>query len=156
MLSADNVNASQNKPARNSLDNAAQTPHDQALKPLEHCSTLLAMMNWSHMDSDLCQHVITFINMALDSPEGPHKGFPECLALRHRLVVALLDKGLMRVIADLQELVQESLFQVQSMALATRLLQCDASFCTALISITAKLFHLFCYKQHCILLLQST
>ena len=70
------------------------------------------MMTWDHLDSDLCQHVITFINTALDSPDGPHKGHAKCLALRQRLVTALLDQGLMRGITDLQDLVQESLFQV--------------------------------------------
>ena len=70
-------------------------------------------MSWDHLDSDLCQHVITLINRALDSPDGPHKGTPKCLVLRQRLVNALLDRGLMRVITDLQELVQESLFQVR-------------------------------------------
>ena len=69
-------------------------------------------MTWDHLDSDLCQHVITLINRALDSPDGPHKGFSKCLALRQRLVTALLHRGLMRVITDLQDLVQESLFQV--------------------------------------------
>ena len=71
------------------------------------------MMSWDHLDSDLCEHVITLINRALDSPDGPHKGSPKCLVLRQRLVTALLDRGLMRVITDLQELVQESLFQVR-------------------------------------------
>ena len=69
-------------------------------------------MNWDHLDSDLCQHVITFINTALESPDGPHKGDAKCLALRQCLVTALLDHGLMRGINDLQEMVQESLFQV--------------------------------------------
>ena len=69
-------------------------------------------MTWNHLDSDLCQHVITLINRALDSPDGPHKGDPRCCAPRQRLVVALLDKGLMKTITDLQELVQESLFNV--------------------------------------------
>ena len=69
-------------------------------------------MTWNHLDSDLCQHVITLINTALDSPDGPHKGNAKCPALRQSLVVALLDKGLMRVISDLQDLVQESLFNV--------------------------------------------
>ena len=84
----------------------------QVQQPLEFCTTLLAMMTWHHLDSGLCQHVITLINTALDSPDGPHKGLPNCLALRQLLVMALLDKGLMRVIMDLQELVQESLFNV--------------------------------------------
>ena len=84
----------------------------QALLPVEFCSTLLAMMTWNHLDSDLCQHVITLINRALDSPDGPHKGDRRCCAPRQRLVVALLDKGLMKTITDLQELVQESLFNV--------------------------------------------
>ena len=70
------------------------------------------MMTWNHLDSDLCQHVITLINRALDAPDGPHKGDPRCSAPRQRLVVALLDKGLMKTITDLQELVQESLFNV--------------------------------------------
>ncbi|KAL0049978.1 hypothetical protein WJX82_001917 [Trebouxia sp. C0006] len=82
----------------------------QAVLPVEFCSILLAMMTWNHLDSDLCQHVITLINTALHSPDGPHKGNAKCLALRQRLVMALLDKGLMRVISDLQDLVQESLF----------------------------------------------
>ncbi|KAL0027450.1 hypothetical protein WJX77_001937 [Trebouxia sp. C0004] len=82
----------------------------QAVLPVEFCNTLLAMMTWNHLDSDLCQHVITLINTALDSPDGPHKGNVNCPALRQRLVMALLDKGLMRVISDLQDLVQESLF----------------------------------------------
>ena len=92
----------------------AQHAKQQALIPLHYCSALLSLMTWDHLDSDLCQHVITFINRALDSPDGPHKGFARCLALRQRLVTALLDKGLMRVITDLQDLVQESLFQVTS------------------------------------------
>lgn len=92
-------------------DAEAQTPREQPLKPLEHCSTMLAMMTQYHLDSDLCQHIITFINTALDAQDGPHKGVPECLALRRRLVAALLDKGVMRVVGDLQEVVQESLFQ---------------------------------------------
>ena len=50
---------------------------------------------------------------ALDSPEGPHKGVPECLALRQGLVMALLDKGLMKVISDLQDLAQEPIFTVR-------------------------------------------
>ena len=95
----------------NDLDEAWML-HDQPLQALEHCSSLLAMISWYHLDSGLCQHVITFINTALVSPDGPHKGFPKCLALRQLLVTALLDKGLMRVVTDLQELVQESLFQV--------------------------------------------
>jgi hypothetical protein len=91
---------------------AGQTQHTQQALPVEFCSTLLAMMTWNHLDSDLCQHVITLINTALDSPDGPHKGNAKCPALRQRLVMALLDKGLMRVISDLQDLVQESLFNV--------------------------------------------
>lgn len=85
----------------------------QAPEVLEYCTTIVAMMTWDHLDSGLCQHVITLINRALDSPDGPHKGFSKCLALRQRLVAALLDRGLMRVITDLQDLVQESLFQVR-------------------------------------------
>ena len=91
----------------------------QAMLPVEFCSTLLAMMTWNHLDSDLCQHVITLINTALDSPDGPHKGNGKCPALRQRLVMALLDKGLMRVISDLQDLVQESLFNVSLLAIST-------------------------------------
>ena len=79
------------------------------------------MMTWNHLESDLCQHVITLLNRALDSPEGPHKGACECLVLRQRLVAALLDQGLMRVITDLQDLVQESLFQVSGWALVAAL-----------------------------------
>ncbi len=93
-------------------EQSSQRAQQRAMLPLEFCSILLAMMTWSHLDSDLCQHVITLINRALDAPDGPHKGFPSCLALRQRLVMALLDKGLMRVITDLQDLVQESLFHV--------------------------------------------
>ena len=51
---------------------------------------------------------------ALDSPEGPHKGIPECLALRHSLVLALLDKGLTKVISELQDLAQEPIFTVST------------------------------------------
>lgn len=94
------------------LPGQAQHAKQQAPVPTEYCSTILAMMSWDHLDSDLCQHVITLINRALDSPDGPHKGSPKCLVLRQRLVNALLDRGLMRVITDLQDLVQESLFQV--------------------------------------------
>ena len=93
-------------------DFAPGQAEQEASVPVEYCSTILAMMSWDHLDSDLCQHVITLINRALDSPDGPHKGTPKCLVLRQRLVNALLDRGLMRVITDLQELVQESLFQV--------------------------------------------
>ena len=95
----------------------AQHAKQEASVPDEYCSSILAMMSWDHLDSDLCEHVITLINRALDSPDGPHKGSPKCLVLRQRLVTALLDRGLMRVITDLQELVQESLFQVQFITL---------------------------------------
>ena len=72
------------------------------------------MMTEDAMETDLCQHVITLINRALDSPDGPHQGFSQCLALRQSLVAALLDKGLMRVISDLQDLGQEPIFSVSS------------------------------------------
>ena len=64
------------------------------------------------LETDLCQHVVTLINRALDSPDGPHQGFAQCLALRHSLVTTLLDKGLMRVVSDLQDLGQEPIFTV--------------------------------------------
>lgn len=82
----------------------------------EYCSTLLSMMTEDAMETDLCQHVITLINRALDSPDGPHQGFSQCLALRQSLVTALLDKGLMRVINDLQDLGQEPIFSVSRAA----------------------------------------
>ena len=78
----------------------------------EYCSTLLSMMTEDALETDLCQHVVTLINRALDSPDGPHQGFAQCLALRHSLVTTLLDKGLMRVISDLQDLGQEPIFTV--------------------------------------------
>lgn len=80
----------------------------------QYCSTLLSMVTEDAMETDLCQHVITLINRALDSPDGPHQGFSRCLALRQSLVTALLDKGLMRVINDMQDLGQEPIFSVSS------------------------------------------
>ena len=35
----------------------AQHAKQQALIPLHHCSSLLSLMTWDHLDSDLCQHV---------------------------------------------------------------------------------------------------
>lgn len=76
------------------------------------CSILLSMMTEDSLETDLCQHVVTLLNRALDSPDGPHQGSPQCLPLRHSLVTVLLDKGLMRVISELQDLGQEPIFTV--------------------------------------------
>lgn len=136
------------------LPGQAQHAQQQASVPTEYCSTILAMMSWDHLDSDLCQHVITLINRALDSPDGPHKGSPKCLVLRQRLVNALLDRGLMRVITDLEDLVQqESLFQVShhfDPAQATSML--DVSCPWAWFGVSLELQQCFnrCQSLHCV------
>ncbi|BDA46913.1 probable formin-like protein 13 at C-terminar half [Coccomyxa sp. Obi] len=69
----------------------------------EHCSSLIALLKvdvaGSGADFELCDHIISFINAALTSPEAQSD-----LPLRKRFTNALLDKGLLNVLADIYNL----------------------------------------------------
>ncbi|KAK9830554.1 hypothetical protein WJX72_012430 [[Myrmecia] bisecta] len=65
----------------------------------EYCSTLVALLKvegYNGVDIELCDHVVLFVNVAIDSIEA----VPD---LRKRFVTALLEKGLMKAVAELQE-----------------------------------------------------
>eukprot|EP00891_Asterochloris_glomerata_P002244 jgi/Astpho2/2244/fgenesh1_pg.00040_%23_71_t len=100
----------------------SQTPQNMSSQPAQaaskahlpdFCTQLLSLLTvnrYSGIDMDLCAHVVMFINQVLVAPEACHESDVRCLAVRRQFVNILLETGLLKVVTELQDTVEDNLF----------------------------------------------